>query len=371
MWPQFDEKMISSVSAILQSGKVNQWTNPIVSEFENAFAQYIDCRYAVAVFNGTVALDLCLKTLDLQPDDEVIVTPRTFVASASCIVWNGMKPVFADVDVDSQNITLESIKRAVSKKTRAVILVHLAGWPCELEEICAYCRYNNIYVIEDCAQAHGAYYNGRSVGTWGDINAWSFCQDKIITTGGEGGMITTNNEDLYKKAWSLKDHGKRFNASRNDQLIHDVVGTNWRMIPIQACIGIHALSELKDWVEHRRMIANIYNENLRDIARTTIPSNNIYHSYYKYYFFLETDRDKILSQIIYAGVFAQVGSCGEVYKEKQMTPYRPSQDLPNAKRLYETSILLRCDPTISKEDAYRDIQIIRKIILKQKRITTY
>jgi dTDP-4-amino-4,6-dideoxygalactose transaminase len=375
-WPQMSEKMIESVSEVLRSGKLNQWNNKAVSNFEKKFAEYIGCNYAVAVFNGTVALNLCVKTLGLKEGDEVIVTPRTFIASASCCSWYGIKPVFVDVDRESQNITLETIKSKINEKTKAVILVHLAGWPCELDKICKYCRENDIYIIEDCAQAHGAKYNNRSVGTWGDINAWSFCQDKIITTGGEGGMITTNCPHLYKKAWSIKDHGKGYNTVFKKKhppgfrWLHENMGTNWRMMPIQAVIGSHALDKLNEWINHRRKIASIYNNNLKDIAgvRLTIPPENIYHSYYKYYFFIEPNkfkitRDEIIELINNENIFCQVGSCSEVYKEQSLIEYKPEDNLEIAKELFETAFLLKCDPCITEEYAKECIKKIKNILI--------
>lgn len=376
IWPVFSEKMISSVSDVLKSGKVNQWNNSAVNDFEKKFAKHMGCNYAVAVFNGTVSLELCLKVLDLKEGDEIIVTPRTFLASATCAAYYGMIPVFVDVDYNSQNITLENIKKAITEKTKAVILVHLAGWPCELEEICKYCKEHNIYVIEDCAQAHGAKYKGKNVGTWGDINAWSFCQDKIITTGGEGGIVTTNNLELYKKAWSIKDHGKGYDTVFNTthppgfRWLHERIGTNWRMLPIQAVIGSHALDELDNWVNHRRNIAKIYNDNLKDIdgIRLTIPNEDIYHCYYKYYFFIDPkrfkiSRDEIISLIERENVFCQVGSCSEVYKEKALEKFRPSEDLVVTQELFETAVLLKCDPCISENNAIENITKIKKILV--------
>ena len=380
MWPQINDDMIEKVSNVLKSGKLNQWNNNSVKEFETKFAQYIKCNYAVAVFNGTVALELCIKTLELKEGDEVIVTPRTFIASASCCAYYGINPVFVDVDINSQNITLDKIKSAITEKTKAVILVHLAGWPCQLEEICNYCREKGIYIIEDCAQAHGAKYKGRSVGTWGDINAWSFCQDKIITTGGEGGMVSMNCPHLYKKAWSLKDHGKDYDTVFNKEhpfgfrWLHKNIGTNWRMMPMQAVIGIEALKLLNSWVEHRRAIANIYNENLKEIEnkgviRLTIPNEVIYHSYYKYYFFINPEklnisRDKIIQEVNNNKIAATVGSCSEIYLEKALDKFKPKEELLNTKILFNTGIMLLCDPTISKEKALEDIQLIKDILQK-------
>ena len=377
MWPQINDKMINKVSDVLKSGKLNQWNNNSVKEFENQFAKYIGTKHAVAVFNGTVALELCIKTLGLNEGDEVIVTSRTFIASASCCAYYGIKPVFVDVDINSQNITLDSIKSKINDNTKAVILVHLAGWPCELEEICKFCGEKGIYVIEDCAQAHGAKYKGRSVGSWGDINAWSFCQDKIITTGGEGGMITTNCPHLFRKAWSIKDHGKDYDTVFNKnhpfgfRWLHKNIGTNWRMMPIQAVIGIEALKLLDSWVNHRREIADIYNKNLDNIegVRLTIPGEDIFHSYYKYYFFIDPlkfniSRDQIIKEINKNNIKATVGSCGEIYLEDSLKNYKPINENINSKKLFETGIMLLCDPTISVNIANNNILIIKKILFK-------
>ena len=378
-WPLMNSKMINSVADVLTSGKLNQWNNSAVKEFEKKYAKYVGCNYAVAVFNGTVALELCVKTLGIKEGDEVIVTPRTFLASASCCAWYGIKPVFVDVDKNSQNITLETIKSAITNKTKAVILVHLAGWPCDLEEICCFCREKGIYIIEDCAQAHGAKYKGKSVGRWGDNNAWSFCQDKIITTGGEGGMITTNCPHLFKRAWSLKDHGKGYDTVFNTKhpsgfrWLHKNIGTNWRMMPMQAVIGSHALDELESWVQHRRGIATLYNDELKNIEgiRLTIPPDYIYHSYYKYYFFLNPDRfncsrDELIEQINKEGVFCQVGSCSEIYKEDALKHYAPNNQLQITQNLFKTALLLKCDPCISIELAKKDINIIKRLLLENQ-----
>ena len=375
MWPQINEKTIDSVSDILRSGKLNQWNNDVVSKFEKKFAGKMDSKYAVAVFNGTVALELCLKVLDLNEGDEIIVTPRTFIASALCCVNNKINPIFVDVDLDSQNIKLDKIKEKVNERTKAIILVHLAGWPCDLEEICKFARNNNIFIIEDCAQAHGAKYKNKSVGSYGDISAWSFCQDKIMTTGGEGGMVTTNNFSLYKKAWSIKDHGKDYDLVFNTKQpfgfkwLHSSIGTNFRMMPIQAVIGLEQLDLLDNWINHRRNIANIYNKSLDDIQgiRLTKPNDDIHHSYYKYYFFIDPtkfkiSRNELLIKINSMNITASIGSCGEIYLEKSLQRFKPIDKLNNCKELFETSIMLLCDPTISNEKALHDINEIKNIL---------
>jgi dTDP-4-amino-4,6-dideoxygalactose transaminase len=375
MWPQIDNNIIDRVSEVLKSGKLNQWNNNLVKDFENKFSEKMDCKYGVAVFNGTVALELCLKSLELNEGDEVIVTSRTFIASAMSCVINRLRPVFVDVDLESQNISLDTIKEKINNKTKAIILVHLAGWPCDLEEICKFAKDNNIFVIEDCAQAHGSKYNNKSVGSYGDISAWSFCQDKIMTTGGEGGMVTTNNSLLFKKAWSIKDHGKNYDLVHDKthefgfRWLHTDIGTNYRMMPIQAVIGLEQLLLLDNWINHRRSIANIYNESLKNIdgVRITIPGDNIYHSYYKYYFFIDPkkfklSRNDIIQTICNNNIPSFVGSCGEVYLEESMIDYKPNERLSNCIKLFETSIMLLCDPTISLDEATNNIFTIIGIL---------
>jgi dTDP-4-amino-4,6-dideoxygalactose transaminase len=211
-WPSFTEEEADAVRDLILSNKVNYWTGQECREFEKEFATWAGTEYAIALANGTVALDLALNALGIGPGDEVIVTPRTFLASVSSIVNAGAIPVFAEVDRDSQNITAQTIQAVLTPRTRGVICVHLAGWPCDMNPIMELAALHDLKVIEDCAQAHGATYNGRPVGSIGHIGAWSFCQDKIMTTGGEGGMVTTNDRSLWLKMWSYKDHGKSWEA---------------------------------------------------------------------------------------------------------------------------------------------------------------
>lgn len=375
-WPFFTNEMIDNVKNVLQSGKVNQWTGSKVFEFEKKFAEYFGTKYAIALSNGSVAIELCLKAIGIHPGDEIIVTPRTFIASASSVNICGGTPIFIDVDENSQNITLQNIQKAYTTKTKAVILVHLAGWPCQLSEIVDWCHEHNIYVIEDCAQSHGAKYNNKYAGTFGDINAWSFCQDKIITTGGEGGMVTTDNYQLYKIAWSYKDHGKNYDkvfltpkpTTPSFRWLHDSIGTNWRMTEMQASIGIDALEHLDEWVNFRRSAAAIFNSVFSELhlVRITLPPDNIYHSYYKYYFFINPNylkknctRDDIISQINNLGIPCFQGTCGEVYKEKA---YSYDLQLPVTKQLTQNSIMLLVDPSYTL-DTIKQISLLIKNIL--------
>src|SRR5215469_4989283 len=232
-WPSFEADEIEAVVGVLKSGKINYRTGEQGRLFEEEFAALAGCKHAVAVANGTVALELALCALGIGAGDEVIVPSRTFIASASCVVMRGAVPVIADVEATSGNLTAETIRPLLSAKTKAIIAVHLAGWPCDMDAIVALARDRGIKVIEDCAQAHGATYKGRPVGWLGDAGAFSFCQDKILSTGGEGGLITTDDERVWNMAWSFKDHGKSFDAVYNREhppgfrWLHESFGTNW------------------------------------------------------------------------------------------------------------------------------------------------
>lgn len=403
-WPQYTDKMINGVSQILSSGKVNQWTGTKVKEFEKKYCDYFGCEYAVAVSNGSVAIELCLRAINLQQGDEVIVTPRSFLASASSINICGGIPVFVDVNYETQNITLENIQAGYSDKTKAIILVHLAGLSCKkLDEIINWCHSKNIYVIEDCAQCHGAKYKNQYLGTFGDINAWSFCQDKIISTGGEGGMVTTNNEILFKKAWGFKDHGKNYDKTNygnnikqeetknkigHHNFLHDTTGSNYRMTEIQASIGIDSLELLNDWIEIRRYNANLLSECLAkyDFIKVIYHdyierfyddyssqyNTTYYHCYYKYYFYINRDylgyeniRNIILDEFIKNDICASIGSNSEVYKELcygENNNYRIAQECVNTKEIGKSCIMLQTDPTYTKEYMVYFIDKIQKIL---------
>ena len=219
-WPSFSQEEADAVSRVLLSNKVNYWTGQEGREFEREFAAFAGTEYAIAVANGTLALDLALQGLGIGVGDEVVVTPRTFLASATSVINAGATPVFADVDPDTQNITPETVAAVITPKTKAVVCVHLAGWPCDMDGFMALAEEHNLFVIEDCAQAHGATYKDKPVGGLGHVGCWSFCQDKIMSTGGEGGMVTCNDRDLWSRMWSFKDHGKSWDAVYELSLIH-------------------------------------------------------------------------------------------------------------------------------------------------------
>lgn len=366
-WPSFTQEEADAVSNVLLSNKVNYWTGNEGREFEKEFAKWADSKYAVALGNGTLALDIALKALEVGQGDEVITTPRTFLASASSIVTAGATPVFADVDLNSQAITADSIKAVLTENTKAVIVVHLAGMPAEMDDIMALSKEHGFYVIEDCAQAHGAKYKGRSVGSIGHIGAWSFCQDKIMTTGGEGGMVTTNDESLWKTMWSYKDHGKSWDAIYNREhppgfrWLHDSFGTNWRMTEMQAVIGRIQLTRMAAWTQKRQCNAKLLDKAASqfDLIRLVDVPEYIEHAEYKHYMFIKPEllkegwsRDRIVEEINNQGVPCFQGSCSEVYLEKAFdgTGWRPEQRLPNAVELGESSLMFLVHPTLSNEE---------------------
>ncbi len=380
LWPHFDAADMLAVMQVMESGRVNRWTGNQNVAFEKEFAEYCGSKYAISVFNGTVALELALQAFDIGEGDEVITTCRTFIASASCIVMRGATPIIADVDPVSQNITVETISPLVNEKTRAIICVHHAGWPCEMDKICEFAKKHKLKVIEDCAQAHGAEYKGKKVGNWGDIAAFSFCQDKIMTTGGEGGVILTDNEDLYYKMWAYKDHGKSYQAvyEREHPLgfrwLHESFGTNFRMLEMQAALGRVALRKLPEWLEKREKYAEIYNTKFAGLTgiRLTIPESDIKHAYYKYYCFVKPEKLKpdwdlyrIIENINAKGIPAYSGSCWNITAEKAFTDKGwelGADKLPIAEVLRETSLMLLLHPTLEEEDIIQAADIVCEII---------
>lgn len=378
-WPSFTQAEADAVSKVLLSNKVNYWTGQECREFEKEFAQFAGTDYAVAVANGTVALDLALKALGIGQGDDVIVTSRTFLASASSIVTAGANPVFADVELDSQNISRRSIEAVLTPNTKAIICVHLAGWMCDMDPIMQLAEEKGLYVIEDCAQAHGAMYKGKSAGSIGHIGAWSFCQDKIMTTGGEGGMVTTNDEALWKKMWSYKDHGKNFDSVYNTQhppgfrWLHDSFGTNWRMMEMQAVIGRLQLKQMAEWTAKRLENMHKIQSAFADSPYFTVaqPSSDYVHAAYKCYVQVNSDalpegwsRDRIMAEINALGVPCFSGSCSEVYLEKafEHTPWRPEQRLHHARQLGESSLMFLVHPTLSEQSMQKTVTAIQTVM---------
>lgn len=374
-WPSFTEEEANAVRDVLLSNKVNYWTGQEGRQFEKEFAAFVGADHAVAVANGTVALDLALKGLGIGPGDEVIVTSRTFLASVSSVVNAGAIPVFADVDRDSQNITAETISKVLSPRTRAIVCVHLAGWPCDMDPIMMLAEERGLFVIEDCAQAHGARYKGRSVGSIGHVGCWSFCQDKIMTTGGEGGMVTTNNRELWSKMWSFKDHGKSWEAVYEREhppgfrWLHESFGTNWRMTEMQAVIGRIQLKRMPQWHQTRLSYAQQIWNAAKQLPGLRVPEvpEHIDHGAYKCYVFVDgssEQRDRIMQQINERGVPCFSGSCSEVYREKAFdnTGWRPEQPLPVAHDLGQTSLMFMVHPTLTRQEVDKTCQVLSDVV---------
>ena len=378
-WPSFSQKEVEKVSEVLLSNKVNYWTGNEGREFEKEFASFANSKYAIALANGTVALDLALIALGIGEDDEVVVTPRTFIASISSIVNAGAIPVFADVDIDSQNITPETVRKVLTPKTKAIVCVHLAGWPCDMDGFMALAEEHGLKVIEDCAQAHGATYKGRSVGSIGHVGAWSFCQDKIMTTGGEGGMVTTNDKALWKCMWSYKDHGKSYDAvylkehPPGFRWVHESFGTNWRLTEMQSAIGRIQLGRMPEWSARRRANADAITKVCESYTFLRVPkvSTDIEHAFYKFYAFVvpealpeDWSRDRIIDELVNAGVPCMQGSCSEVYLERAFDghPSRPSTALPVAKALGESSLMFMVHPTINSDQLALYCEVIDQVL---------
>ena len=378
-WPHFASDEIDAVADVLRSGRVNYWTGNICRQFEDDFAKFVGVRHAISLANGTLALELALHALGVGPGDEVVVPARTFIATASCVVARGAVPVIADVDPVSQNVTADTINAVLTARTRAIIVVHLAGWPCDMDSIMTLARKRNIKVVEDCAQAHGATYRGRVVGSLGDCAAFSFCQDKIITTGGEGGMLVCNDKHLWETAWAYKDHGKSYNESvirthpPGFRWLHESFGSNFRMTEIQAEIGRRQLEKLPAWLSARRRNAAVLARGFSSIPALCItnPPADVGHAYYKYYVFVNREMlaagwnvTRVSEAVSAEGVPCFVGGCPEIYRERAFLNrgWEPAQRLPVACKLGEAGLMFMVHPTLGEVEMADTVAAVTKIM---------
>ncbi len=388
--PFYSSKSIRKIGPLLKSGKVNYWTGIEGKKFEQEFSNYLGNKYSLALSNGSVALEIALQALKLKKQDEIIVSPRSFIISASCVLNLGLKPIFADVD-DNGNLSIEGIKKAYSKNVKALIIVHLNGLSCDLDPIINFVKKNKLYLVEDCSQAHGAVYKGKKVGSFGHISTWSFCQDKIISTGGEGGMISMNSKKLWLKAWSLKDHGKNYNSvffkrhKTGFKWLHDDLGSNYRMTEMQAVLGIEQLKKLDQQIKRRNLIANLYLNGLKDYYSkydilkkpnfnhvTYHKKQNLgksIHAYYRLNFCINKNKInqiELIDQLNKKNINCSVGSCPEIYREKIFKKLKlfPKKRLPNAKLLGETNIMFPINPYKGLTKIKSEINYIKKILYK-------
>jgi dTDP-4-amino-4,6-dideoxygalactose transaminase len=383
-WPCFDQEQIDAVTEVLHSGKVNYWTGGEGRAFEKEFAGYVGMPYGIALCNGTVALELALYALGIGPGDEVIVPSRTFIATASAVVMRGAVPVVADIDARSQNLSVATIRKAVTSKTRGILVVHLGGWPCEMDEITRFAGAHGLKVIEDCAQAHGAEYRGRPVGGFGDAAAFSFCQDKIMTTGGEGGMLLLRDEQAWRRAWAFKDHGKDYDLvfhhdhPPGHRWLHTGFGTNWRMTEMQAAIGRIQLEKLPAWLASRRANAAKLARHLAGVPglHVPLPPDHAQPSFYRLYAFIGLDsladgwsQNRIVEAINREGVPCFHGSCSEIYREQAFVRHgwSPAVPLPAARLAGMTSLAFLVHPTLGKDDIADTVRAVEKVMRKAVR----
>lgn len=364
-WPVFDDETLNVVQNVLKSGNVNYWTGQECREFEREFAEFVGTEHAIAVSNGTVALELALIAAGVQSGDDVVVSPRTFVATGSAVAMLKATPVFADIDPVSGNVTASTIAAALTPETTAIVVVHAFGWPADMPAIMKLAEQHNLKVIEDCAQAHGATIDGQKVGSFGHVNAFSFCQDKIMTTGGEGGMVTTNCPDLWNRAWSFKDHGKSWDACYNRQhetvfkWLHESIGTNWRMTEMQGAIGRVAVTRLPEWIAQRRANFEVLCDYLDEVDGFQVarPDARFGNACYKFNVNLSPEildcgwsRDDIVRAIQAEGIPCGSGLCTEIYLEQALSPFVPRQRLPVAKDFGERSVMFLIHPTLGEDD---------------------
>jgi dTDP-4-amino-4,6-dideoxygalactose transaminase len=389
--PFYSSKSIQKIGPLLKSGKVNYWTGSECKKFEQEFSKYLGNKYSLALSNGSVALEIALKALKLKKQDEIIVSPRSFIISASCTLNLGLKPIFADVD-NNGNLSIEGIKKVYNKKVKAIIVVHLNGLSCDLDPIIKFVKKNKIFLIEDCSQAHGAIYKGKKVGTFGDISTWSFCQDKIISTGGEGGLISTNNKNLFLKCWSLKDHGKNYHNSffkkhkTGFKWLHDDLGSNYRMTEMQALLGRDQLKTLDSQIKKRNTIANLYINGLKDYyekynllkkpdfnykTSSKVKSEKCRHAFYRLNLFInkkKINQIKLIEELNRKKINCGVGSCPEIYREKifKKLKFYPQKRLLNAKLLGQISLTFSINPNIPSTKIKLEIKSIKKILNKYR-----
>ncbi|MBD24128.1 MAG: aminotransferase [Candidatus Marinimicrobia bacterium] len=382
-WPVYDSDEVDAATYVLKSGHVNYWTGNEGRKFEIEYAKYCGVAHGLVVTNGTAALELALYGLGIGVGDEVVVPARTFIATAAAVALCGAQPVVADIDPISQNLTAETVAKVLSPQTKAVIPVHLAGWPVDMKPIMNLARQQSIMVVEDCAQAHGATIDGRPVGSFGHIGCFSFCQDKIISTGGEGGMIVTNDNAIYQRMWSHRDHGKDFDRSQAPEAspgfkwLATTFGTNWRLTEFQSAIGRIQLKKLPQWTATRRNNAAQLDSALSSLRAVSIPTppSNLGHAYYKYSGLINTgelkdgwSRDQICAELNSRGVPARVGACPDISREAAFTADTTSQPThPNAESLADRTFTLPVYPSLSENNISFIANTTRDIILKATR----
>jgi perosamine synthetase len=341
--PEIGEEEIRNVTEAVRSGWVSS-KGPFIGQLENRFSSYIGTKHAVAVSNGTAALHLALSVLGIGDGDNVLVPSLTFIAAANCVTYVGANPLFVDSHPGYWCIDPQAVKKKVTDNTRAIILVHLYGHPCDIDPILEIARSKNLRVIEDCAEAHGAEYSGRRVGSFGDVSCFSFYGNKIITTG-EGGMCLTNNEELADKMRMLRDHG----MNPRKRYWHDVIGFNYRMTNLQAALGVAQLEKIERLVNRKREIARIYSEALERTERLVHSPEMPWakSSYWFYSILVKPDiRDRLMSRLDQQGIETRPF----FYPVHTLPPYRDNLVLSVAEQLSARGLNLPSGPNITDDE---------------------
>lgn len=367
-WPQYEPDEIDAVVRVLESGRVNSLMHgDECRAFEGEFAAYCGMPHAISLANGTLALELAFRALGIGAGDEVIVPARSFFASASAVVAVGATPVFADIDPESHNIDPAFVTRLVNDRTRAILCVHLAGWPCDMDALGDIAARRGLALVEDCAQAHGAAIRGKKVGSFGDAAAFSFCTDKIMSTGGEGGMLLLKNEVHWRRAWAYKDHGKNPamlatpSPGHSFRYVHESFGTNWRLTEMQAAIGRAQLRKLPAWLERRRNNAAVLRRRLSGHPLIHIPAipDGVEHAFYKFYILLNldgfapgADRSDVIAELVRRGIPTGSGSCPDMSRERAVSNggHPNSHPLPVAAEVGERSLMLSVDHLLGEDE---------------------
>lgn len=383
-WPAPGADEIAAVTRVLETGRLNYWTGTCGNELEAAYAAELGRGHAIALANGTLALELALRAFEIGPGDEVIVPARTYIATASAVVAVGATPVIADVDPYSGTLTAETVAAVTGPATRAVIPVHLGGWPVDMDPLIDFAHGRGILVIEDCAQAHRGTYLGRPVGALGsDAAAFSFCQDKIVPAG-EGGMLVLDDTAAFERAWAYKDHGKSLakvlapdttHQGPMFRWLHDSFGSNWRMPELCAALALAGFRKLPAWHAARTANALRLADGLAEHPALHIPlpdaSAGTAHAFYRLYAYVKPellaqgwDRDRITRAISAEGTPCQYGSCAEIYREEAFASagLGPASRLPGALHTDETAIAFFVHPTLTAHEIDDTLTAVAKVM---------
>lgn len=356
--PFLGEKEVTLVTEAVRSGWVSS-KGKFISEFEDKFAKYCKIKHGVATTNGTSALHLALVTLGIGKGDEVLVPTLTFVSSANVVQYTGAKCVFVDSDPQYWCIDPKDIGKKITKRTKAIIPVHLYGHPCDMDLIMEIAREHDLYVIEDCAESHGALYKNRFTGSFGDISCYSFYGNKIITTG-EGGMCLTNDDVLAEKLRILRDHG----MDPKRKYWHTIVGFNYRMTNLQAAIGVAQMEKIERFVERKREIAALYNEEFKDIRVVSLPPEMTWakNVYWMYSLLIHNDFGRDRDQLMEKLKDQNIETRPFFVPIHTMPHYNRGTRLPYAENLARRGINLPSGVTLTEADIERITSAVRSFI---------